>query len=779
MSANSSHPIINFNSSFKISPVKNGDQTAYSCQYQAKIGDKTLSLRVLLPENEMEESAFNQTIQDVAVQGMKMIAETSSDNVSSVSYENDQATIDQTEWNSDHSTLTTKKITGLSGRVFSFTVEVAMDAQEGSKIASLYHESTGQSDIDQFLHLLTQSWSNFTSHELWACLTAFQKIADPSQRKNLLQSMEKESFKNSCGLLAIALSQNANTFAESLLPSIKITNLQDTGIKGRSLLDFACDNRSISIPFIKQLLTHPEVEVTAENCKTAIRYKRHDLLKELFQSGKVSDPNPILQAALRWKKKGVLKDLLKLEGLDINKPNEAGWTPLQQAVNKENVDALITLLKDPRIQINQEVTEDLPPLYRAYENDDVPEMLSAFLDHPEIDISILLNEFIANPHNFKNNNFDVLKEAFPEKVEAWLNAHPEMKIGLTIIDRKIEGAQSLLTQYFEAGAPLNIIRLLQIDDSILPFIRDHFHPGIIKWLLDSGTLDRLTLEDQRYVMRCVDPQFSEYMDTKGILAHKGIEVIIKELRKKNSLPLEDCITVCQDRAQFTKSLKALAENSDIPDGYCHFFIVTKVNENPHGLGAHVTPIFLRKEAGKWEAVITDSTTDEDNVWDDKSSCKPLVDRLQNAEAAANGKLPIRHIHVNSFWRQADSFSCPIFAVRDLVYFYRKGKEFLNALNDRSDHSQVHRFSHLPPEMMKTTQSISDITKYAENKTTSQLTMKRNKTQEDETLLENLERHKQKTSKGIRNTLITERAEKYQKLVLKHRIDEIKVEHGWT
>lgn len=465
----------------------------------------------------------------------------------------------------------------------------------------------------------------------------------------------------------------------------------------------------------------------------------------------------------------IVEELLKSGEIDVNLENKMGNCPLGLACVHENLEATTLLLQHPHIDLKGKYGQRLALEEALDFYADQPEFLEEFLKHPHLDINLLFAYFEAEPSQLLSSSVEKILTLFPEKTNEWFEKYPPAAIVFLYTSGKNKEAIDILIKQLNSNPSFDILPLLNRNNEFKNFLVENALKQIQLWLIVNGNLDKMSLDNQRLVLTYFFPQFYEYMNYNGILAHKGIELIIDYLRNKKSLPSDPCISVCKDRNTFTEILEKLVQNPNIENGYTHSFIVAKADKNEYGLSAHVTPLFFIKQPEGWQIVITDSTTDNTNIFEEKSSCQPLMQKIKDVEEKFPDQFKVKVVNINVFWRQRDDHSCPIYALRDLVYFHRQGQEFLNKLTqDNITHKKFYFFTDLPPELMKTTQSIKDIEIY-DLRFSEKLKMATKKNPlGEETLLENLERHKRRAigEDKDRNFLMEDRAIKYQKIVIK-------------
>jgi hypothetical protein len=477
----------------------------------------------------------------------------------------------------------------------------------------------------------------------------------------------------------------------------------------------------------------------------------------------------------------ILECISRLPGIDVNLSNKDEHTALLTAV-KAGLEVVDVVFKLPQLDVNidSEDPENVP-LLQAFDSDE--RILRLFLQHRQIDLGILMKYLEKSPGLALHKNMTVVEEYFPEIMRQWFAAHPEERLARLVLAGKHDQARRELEEHWQSGKPFKLVNFILTDEIVMRrFLKENLYQTMCELFFTHNAIEQCSLEEQCTIFECLDPHFSQYISParihtesgitlleKRTLAPKGIQIIVDYLRKKetSSLPREGAISICPDYRTFVEVLQKLAGDPEIKDGYCHYFIVNECEYNPHFLKTHVTPLFFKKTGGKWEVIITDSTTDHLNR---TKHCGPLVNRILQTETAYPETFIVQCIHVNTFWRQTDGYSCPVFALRDVAYFTRLGDRLLQELS--GEHEKVHYFDNLPPEFMKLTQSITDITEYSEARRQrgGNLTMATRKPPGQETLLENLARHMDEHS---HNALVQQRLEKYLTIVMKTFINTFK------
>lgn len=593
-------------------------------------------------------------------------------------------------------------------------------------------------------------------------------------------------------LLMAALICERSEFARDCLRSGMFTKINAQNFQHQNALCLACDSGDVRV--VRDLLTFQDLDVNqcGRDRKSpiwiAVQEDQVEIVEALAVSGKIEDPNQMYRGRTLFMKAcehrniPILECISKLPGIDVNFSNRDGDTALLISV-KAGLNVAEVVFKMPQLDVNidGDEPENVPLLQALVANDE--RILRLFLQHPRFELDLLMKHLEKLPRLALNKSIAVVEEYFPEKMREWFAAHPEERLARLVLAGKHDQARRELEEHWQANQPFNIVNFIRADEPVMRrFLRENLYETMCKLFFTDNAIERYSLEDQCTIFECLDPHFSQYISPARIytdsgitllqqrtLAPRGTQIIVDYLRKKetSSLPREGSISVCPDYRTFAEVLQKLAMDPELKDGYCHYFIVNECEENPNFLKSHVTPLFFKKSGGKWEVIITDSTTEFKNR---TKHCGPLVDRILQTETAFPETFVVQRIHVNTFWRQSDDFSCIIFALRDLACFSRLGDRLLQELS--GDHEKVHYFANLPPEFMKPTQSINDITSYSEARRRSggNLTMATRKPPGHETLLENLARHKDEHS---HNALAKQRLEKYLNIVMKTVIQTFK------
>lgn len=744
--------------------IQKKDASSYEVVFSAQMSDKILKIRLFLAADlvdQANEDALLQTIRQVAQASCQIASENSRAEVLTIDCKDHTASVDAENWDGENQRLSIRELPELKGRISGFNAETVIDSNHRNEISTLFHRTihdpSKQKDIEKFIALLSSEQSDYTTHELQILIHSFQNIENSNERAKILSDLSHYRATSVTDLIRCALDVEANRFLDDIVKNFPHRfNLTDL------IANKAVSSKTINIETINALFNSNSIRsVSADSLEQAIENRRKDIAETILKSGKLQPGDhdtgaSILVTAINRKDIHLVTLLLKLDWININHDFK-GDSPITRAIAREQVKIVKLLLNDPRTDPNytpQNGSET--PIETSYRYDN-PELFTPFLTHPKINPDPLFKMLEEYPHLLDLETFDVLQQHSPEKVENFLNIHPSLKaIRLILTDKK--QAKEFILNELRNNPNFSLSDLIKSEGETVTFLKNAMRNEILAWIAESPHFDAIPHQDQMRIISCF---FPEHLSDNGILGHKGIELMIQYLKEKKSLPEEDFVTVCQDRNRFQEALSKLAGDQNLPDGYTHSFVVTKFNENPYGLPAHVTPVLVRKNGNKWDILITDSTTDRENVNSPKSSCQPIQEIIHNLEQT--GKFPVRHLHMNTFWRQSDSVSCPIFTLRDIVFFHRNGDTFLNQLHTQADEKKIHLFTHLSPELMKMTQSLRDLDPYLRSEKDHKMT--RRKTQTEETFIENLNRHVKETPSGRRNMMATERAEKYQKLMI--------------
>ena len=189
----------------------------------------------------------------------------------------------------------------------------------------------------------------------------------------------------------------------------------------------------------------------------------------------------------------------------------------------------------------------------------------------------------------------------------------------------------------------------------------------------------------------------------------GLKIMVEHFKKQGDLTTE-CI-VCDSYEDFKKKLELVSAKKDVK---CTFIVRHFSKEFKK---VHVTPIYFENKNGKANLIITDSTGDtvtrtvKDPMSMGSKEEKTYITGLTNSIKDA---MPGAVIHYFTKRRQHDQTNCPIFALTDVIHM-SKHPNILDFVQARSivaeKNPSIRSFDELPPEMMSTAQSRSDIEKY--------------------------------------------------------------------
>ncbi len=391
-------------------------------------------------------------------------------------------------------------------------------------------------------------------------------------------------------------------------------------------------------------------------------------------------------------------------------------------------------------------------------------------DYPNspLDLGLLFSEILTNPRLIASDYTTNLKDFFYEDYDRWIVDHPQLQIARLIYEEEMIKANEVFNSYL-ASSNVKLDFLIRTD--IRPLIIKNSQ-AIIKWL-SSQDFDSLSVTQLQILLGVLHPAYHQYLSSTGGLAPKGLNIITSYLSAKPepSLP-EESVSVCPDQLSFGAKLQELSENPHIKTGYSHYFYVADIEKHQPGVAwnftTHFTPLYFHKLDDGWHIVITDSKGVNEHTDNLMATIDIAKKTLKNFD--------VSHCYLSTLKRQRAKVSagCDTFCTIDLSYFYRHGVSFLNKLKDLNQYNQTKfNFTYLPPELMKTTQSISEINKYLLKYPDS--SMERRKEKGRETLAANLERHSVKNEEGkLQNALVEQRLVKFHRMILKVLLDELSV-----
>lgn len=788
--------------------------------FRAKINDRVLHIKVKLhSKGALQEEDIKETVIDLANQINKLVLESEEKDVFSANFDGHVIQTFQSSWNHEKSLSTKQKFSTKNERIHSFEAEVDLADEELRKVQDLFKTTISQpdlkKDLDRLLNVFSKKKGGFfpkaalSTRFIQEFIEAFQKIDNPSLRNAVIKIVKQESYDwlpcvlmtlesgkktsspNSWKSLLAGCSDSPELYQEILKRGINI-NAKDP--KSRSTLLMAAISmgyKDLALSLVRccevnTLLAINEKEESA--LMMACRKGYLEIFQEFMKIEGLREGHleaylgnhylqSYLMAAIEFDHLPLVKELLSLESIDVNRKSPLSHQiPLELAISKNHVEIARELLKNKQTDLNAQTSDGTSLLEKAFLRKD-SRILEEFLAKEDIDIRPLFSLVEAHPQYASIPAMEILSRVFKKESEDFFQTHPAIKMAELYIQGQQKEAQELLNANLGSNnKAFNITHLLKAGEGLDPFIEKN-KTLICKWLLDNQILENFPQEDQILVLSKFYPEFYQFMDAAGTLSQRGIAIVIESLKNKDmpSIPPEENITLCQDRSFFEDALVELASDDNIKEGDVRLFVVNAYDDNPHGIANHVTPLFFKRVGNAWEIIITDSTTDYSNCQKMDSYCAPLVDTILNVEKYFV-EFSIRHIHVNTFWRQTDDRNCFVFAISDLINFTRLGDQFLKSLPETKQ--KVHYFRDLPVQWMKTTQSISEIKRYAEIKKRSgeSLLMSRRKGKKDETLLENLTRHTKKAAlRGNKeeNFLIEDRSKKYKQMVIHRLIADLK------
>ncbi len=265
------------------------------------------------------------------------------------------------------------------------------------------------------------------------------------------------------------------------------------------------------------------------------------------------------------------------------------------------------------------------------------------------------------------------------------------------------------------------------------------------------------------------PEVKEYMtlhNDNPILAPKGVEILVDYLKEKGSLKV-DCF-VCNDIADFIQKWEGI---QSAQAGSKFSFIVRCRSEFPSPFTNHMTPIYAEKTEKGWNVLHSDAAGDFSSI--------PIT-----VYFAQIIKTPDIAFYSGGSGRQRDPTSCPVFCLRDIVqcsnhpdifqYLSKsvpaqdpnleKEPEDSNIISDMITVKSLN----MPIEMMTVTQNKELLEEYQAKHGDDKV----KGLKETVTFSEKMQKHqftiigKNATPKTV-NNLIHERGLKYQRIILRH------------
>ncbi len=206
--------------------------------------------------------------------------------------------------------------------------------------------------------------------------------------------------------------------------------------------------------------------------------------------------------------------------------------------------------------------------------------------------------------------------------------------------------------------------------------------------------------------------FYEYTDLYvPLLTKEGIHYIIEEKLRKKSIKQIFCPKPF-DLSELEEQVQQFQNSSCTEAVFILEFEFSSL--------FHYSPLIFEKDKDTLKILISDSlSADEDEEDEEEEDCAIAI--LKSCE-----KLPFKNeIYFFSEQRQFDSFSCPIFTIKDIFaaisIYEKKEQRFIEFLKNNStitlgilSQSNVHKISVPPPSMMKLTQSMSKISGLAQS-----------------------------------------------------------------
>ncbi len=209
-------------------------------------------------------------------------------------------------------------------------------------------------------------------------------------------------------------------------------------------------------------------------------------------------------------------------------------------------------------------------------------------------------------------------------------------------------------------------------------------------------------------------KYMEYDDLT--LTPLGISELLKIFEVKYSFT--KCLLTCEDSKNIPRLIQEVASSSK--DSVIKGCIIY----DSLGDETHVTPIFIQKKDGKIQILVTDSVGQEGYQSNDEQTKGSFVFLTvvnflnKNADKFSQG------FEVYTFFpkRQRDRGTCSLYSLMDLknllmchqsdiFEFIQVNGRATKMIGDFNKNLQVFEFQILPPDMMKETQSISQLNEY--------------------------------------------------------------------
>lgn len=329
--------------------------------------------------------------------------------------------------------------------------------------------------------------------------------------------------------------------------------------------------------------------------------------------------------------------------------------------------------------------------------------------------------------------------------------NPELKS--RIEKTKDEKSINELACYIEEN--LNLLTTKELASAI-KYLNNH-----LEKLKKTANVDRENINDLNYCFKQMIynfyPDFGAYIKKNNTISTNGLEILVQYLKDKKSIEKNQDIIVCSNLNDFKNQLDQLDYSSSKKSSY--YFVIPDENSNSKERGSHLTPVVVTKGEKGWDFIMTDSIG--------SISCYQKISEII-LKIIEKGQ-PLHRIYECSVKRQNDHTNCPVFTLRDLVYFCNNEKKLIEVLNLEAIGSQKNEynfiFNELPPELMKTTQSMSTINNYINNKNEATVSSKK---RGKETLKVSVERHESDNQ----NNLIQKRFEKYKFIILNKFLENL-------
>lgn len=271
-----------------------------------------------------------------------------------------------------------------------------------------------------------------------------------------------------------------------------------------------------------------------------------------------------------------------------------------------------------------------------------------------------------------------------------------------ILEAELKVIETDIDDYLFSASIEDIVELLQILSKNLNCYSLKFFKDALEELLSKSSCAHL----------------SKYLILENLkLTPLGVSELLKFFEIKYSFPI-DCI-ICLGHKELLKLIEEIATlpNDDLTRGFIVY--------DSSGDDFHFSPVFLQKKGGKIRILITDSMGQDYYVFKDGKTEGCLVFReivhFLN-ENAYRFSFPFEIYTLKSL-RQRDKGSCSLFSLLDIKNIFQRKDvrdifEFINVngqsnpiLKDFNPRLQVFEFIYLPPDMMRETQSLSQLSEY--------------------------------------------------------------------